>query len=284
MKRRKLLRLIGAGTVPLLAGCRGGSNTPTEPAATPTETPTETPTPTDTPTATPTPTPTPTPTETVTETPGLKSLPDQWKSFSSALTQKVGVQQDGDFVIEPGLKTDLWQTVDMFTAIYQSDALKEKGTVTVRIVEQAPTSVYAKAGIAVRNDMTARPGFEGSLGYGHVLATPEYDSKNKQKGYSIQYDMDENGYSGGKFPPIKQGKVEHPSYLRLEKDGTKFRGSYSKDGGKSWTVIKGKDTNDKGWFKIPSANKVQDIGMFATSLSGSKMGHAEFDHFEIKNV
>src|SRR5699024_4830328 len=66
---------------------------------------------------------------------------------------------DGSFVIDSGGE-NMWQGTDEYSSLYLPAGADEDWTATVKIVSQGNSAGSAKAGIFVRNDVTA-PGESG---------------------------------------------------------------------------------------------------------------------------
>jgi hypothetical protein len=80
---------------------------------------------------------------------------------------------------------DLWTGTDQYAAYYLND-IEGDFEVTVKITSQTSSWEWQKAGLLVRNDMTA-PGDTDSDGYFIVAAT-------RDNGYVVQWDNNNNGF------------------------------------------------------------------------------------------
>jgi len=154
--------------------------------------------------------------------------------------------------------SDTWTSSDQYGAVYQS--VTGDFVATVKVIEQQNTNNWAKAGLAVRNDMT---GAGSSLGYAFLAITPG-------NGWNLQTDSDGNGYLDSN---IQSGSSSYPAYLRLIKEGTNFSGYYSTDG-ENWSLI--------GSVTLSSAYSTQDIGMSVTSHNASTLSLVKFDNFIVR--
>ncbi len=159
---------------------------------------------------------------------------------------------------------DIWQdgggSFDEYGAIYQDDAVGDTATVTARVSQMDNTNPWAKAGVVVRNDVTAAG---SSAGYAVMVVTPG-------NGVAFQWDADGNGYldsfSGA-------GGVRAPAWVRLVREGTQVSGYYS--------------TNGSTWIKVgPTVTpagiaSTQDAGLIATSHATGVTGQFSFTDFSV---
>ncbi len=132
--------------------------------------------------------------------------------------------------------------------------------------------IWAKAGIMVRNDISASG---SSTGYAIIAYSPNY--------WEFKADSDDNGYLNMGTPTEEKGTC--PCWVKMVKEGTKFTGYYSTDG-TNWKIV--------GNATLNSASASQDVGIFAhacTGVSGSPTGWPEpvyklplaiFDDFVIR--
>ena len=134
---------------------------------------------------------------------------------------------------------------DDYGAIYQKGAMPEEGTVIVKLQQVDPGSGLRRArlGLMVRNDIT-QPG--ASTGYVIMAASI-------CNGWALEWD----GNGDGKLEGHTEfaGYSQWPNWLKLEKKGTTFTGSYSLDGA-IWTQV--------GSVSVPTAARVQDVGVFTS--------------------
>jgi regulation of enolase protein 1 (concanavalin A-like superfamily) len=182
---------------------------------------------------------------------------EPWKTFAST-TAEFFQFGENQFVIDAN-GADTWTGVDEYGAIYRDGAVNERFVATVKVNSQEATDDWAKAGIMVKNDMTQAG---ASTGYATVAVTP-------RNNLILQWDGDSDGFLEGN---VGAGATTYPVWLRMERQGTTFTGSYSTDG-TTWNVI--------GSAEIGSAAATQDIGMFATSHTTSQTGRVEFEGFSL---
>ncbi|MGP3915513.1 NEW3 domain-containing protein [Nonomuraea sp. 10N515B] len=160
--------------------------------------------------------------------------------------------------------TDIWQdgggSFDEYGAIYQDDAAGATATVTARVTEMDNTNSWAKAGVVIRNDLTAAA---SSPGYAVMVVTPG-------NGVAFQWDSNGNGYldSFGTASGIKA-----PAWVRLVRSGNEVSGYYS--------------TNGTDWIKVgptatlPGIAGTQDAGLIATSHAAGVTGQFSFSDFSV---
>jgi FAD dependent oxidoreductase/NPCBM-associated, NEW3 domain of alpha-galactosidase len=170
-----------------------------------------------------------------------------------------GARGDRLAVIAGG--TDLWTGIDEYGALFL-DGAGGPGTVAVaRLVSQDPTDPNARAGLAMRNDLT---GAGRADGYVLLVAKP-------QNGFLLLWDADG---SGTVESVLRSGPAATPSpaWLRLARNGSTFTGAWSLDG-VTWTMV--------GTATVPSAAAVQDVGVVVCSHA-SVLGRAVFDGLEVR--
>jgi hypothetical protein len=136
---------------------------------------------------------------------------------------------------------DMWTGIDEYGAI-----LRRAVTVTsaeVTLVSQAATDPNARAGLVFRNGSS-------SGGYVALVAKPV-------NGFLLLWDADEDG----RLDSVARLEVatRYPARLRLSKDGTRFTGAVSLDGGTTWQAV--------GTALVPSAAVSQDVGVVACAHS-----------------
>lgn len=170
--------------------------------------------------------------------------------------------QSGEQFQIVGDGTDTYGSSNEYSAIYLPGA-ESSGTVArVQVTGQQETSDWAKAGIMVRNDITASG---TSPGYLIVAVTPGH-------GYVVQWDSDGNGTLDSNSAPPDQGTgtAKYPSWLKLTRSGSSYTGWYSTDG-TTWTEIATVD--------VPGVAATQDVGMFMTSHNSGVQGEVDFRDF-----
>ena len=156
---------------------------------------------------------------------------------------------------------DTWTGSDAYGSVWRKSIAGNVEIIT-NVTSETNTNAWSKAGIMVRNDMSA-PG--SSTGYAVMTVTPGNN-------YNFQYDSNDNGYldayGGG-------GATQYPSELMMLKNGTTLGGYYRYTGGAAWTQA-GPTWNDA------SILNVQDIGLYFTSHAAGTLGTATFNYLIIK--
>jgi len=172
----------------------------------------------------------------------------------------------GSFTIT-NASSDIWggppQRDDQYGTIYAKQGAAQKTTATVRVAAYDQPSIYTKAGLVFRNDLTA---WGRSAGYVVLVNMPATRA-------TLQWDADGDGYleSGVSDP---NAPATGPLHLRLVRDGSVYTGSWSSDG-VVWHQIGNPVT-------VPSVAATQDAGMIWTSHAATISGTATFDSFSVK--
>ena len=196
-------------------------------------------------------------------TPGTVTIPAPvqapWKTFTDN-TATFG-QQGGRLAIQ-GAGADLYGSTDEYSTIYQQGAEHDGSTTVVELTGQSDTSVWAKAGIMVRDDIT-QPGV--SPGYVILAEAPG-------EGYVVQWDSTGSGQldSNSAPPDSGSGTATYPTWLKLVRSGDTYTGYYSTDDS-TWTLV--------GTATAPGATTTQDVGVFTCSHSAGTIGEADFSGF-----
>ena len=184
-------------------------------------------------------------------------------TYSSATDGPVAYGQSGsDYAIE-GAGADLWTDADAYSTVYQPASVSAGSTIQTEVTAQSGMSGYAKAGIIVRNDMTA----SGTGTEGVIL----YESPSG----GIQLEWDDNGGTSIDNVTPANGTIADavPVYLRLViGTGGAYTGYYSTDGS-TWTEV--------GTATVPDQNATQDAGLFMLSHSTGSDGLVDFSGFGI---
>ncbi|MCD6418074.1 DUF2341 domain-containing protein [bacterium] len=186
------------------------------------------------------------------------TIDPSWKTVDADNCDGTNFSESGGEMQITAGGVDTWGTSDEYASVYQS--VDGDFVATVKVVSQENTSSWAKAGIMVRNDMSA-PG--SSKGYVFMVVTPG-------NGWAFQYDPDDDGYLDGNK---SIGTTSYPNYIKLVKHGTEFTGYYSLDG-ENWTEVYS--------TTLSSANSIQDVGMSVTSHAGSTLCLVKFDNFIVR--
>jgi FAD dependent oxidoreductase/NPCBM-associated, NEW3 domain of alpha-galactosidase len=150
--------------------------------------------------------------------------------------------------------TDIWVGIDQYGALFRHGGT----TAVTQLVSQDPTHPSARAGLVMRNDLT-----RVSTGYVLLVAKPE-------NGFLLLWDADGDGYVDS-AARAETGITPYPAWLRLERSGTQFTGSYSLDG-TAWTRV--------GAVTVPTAAATQDVGLVCCSHA-DQLGRAVFEGLTI---
>ncbi|TDB81806.1 NEW3 domain-containing protein [Micromonospora sp. KC721] len=159
---------------------------------------------------------------------------------------------------------DIWQDAggafDEYGTVYRDAAVGATSTVTARVTAMENTNPWAKAGVAIRNDLT---GAGTSPGYAVMVVTPG-------NGVAFQWDANGNGYLDS-FSGV--GGVRAPAWVRLVRSGSEVSGYYSTDG-ITWTKV-GPTVN------LAGIAETQDAGLIATSHAAGVTGEFSFSDFTV---
>lgn len=156
---------------------------------------------------------------------------------------------------------DAYARADEYGAIFREDLLGSGQAVTTTVTGQSPTSPYARAGLTVRDDLSAAP----SAGYATLAVTPSH-------GCVFAWDSDGDGRLDSN---VESGGFAAPVQLRISRQGDTFTGSCSGDG-RNWV--------DVGSAAIRSADKVVDAGLYYSAVNEStgKTGLARFTGLDVR--
>ncbi|MBM9503021.1 NEW3 domain-containing protein [Actinacidiphila acididurans] len=162
---------------------------------------------------------------------------------------------------------DIWgaggQHFDEYGALYSPKAAADTATITVEVTAQQAVDPWSKAGLVLRDDLTA-PG--SAQGYAVLVVTPG-------NGVSFQWqDAATPGYLD-QFSSSVDKSVKAPVWLRLKRSGSQVSGYYSTDGS-TWMQVGSAIT-------LTGATSAEDAGMIATAHSPSAQGEADFSGFNV---
>ena len=149
---------------------------------------------------------------------------------------------------------DLWTGIDEYGAILRPGVAATSAEVT--LVSQSATDPNARAGLAFRNDLRA-PG--SATGYVALVAKPA-------NGFLLLWDADGDG-TFDSVARLEQSPTPYPARLRLARQGTRFTGSVSTDGGTTWRQV--------GTADVPTAAATQDVGVIVCAHA-TTLGRALF--------
>ncbi|HEX4627592.1 MAG TPA: Ig-like domain-containing protein, partial [Gemmatimonadales bacterium] len=177
------------------------------------------------------------------------SLPIPWQAQDIGSVGVAGSATSpsaGAFTVS-GSGADIWNTADAFQFVYQP--LAGDGQVVARVATVPNTDPWAKAGVMIREDLTA------GARYAAVLVT-------SSNGVAFQRRLASNGPST--FTAATGGA---PEWVKLVRTGTTVTGYESADGA-TWVLI-GSDT-------VSLATSVS-LGLAVTSHDNATLGTASFD-------
>ena len=155
---------------------------------------------------------------TVTGTTG-GTLPAPWQQQDIGSVGAAGsaTVSNGTYTVN-GAGADIWGTADAFHYVYQP--LNGDGQITARVTGVQNTNSFAKAGVMIRETLTAGSAhalldLKGGGGVEFIARTP----------------------SGGSTTFVAGGSNLAPVWLRLARTGTTITASVSSDGGSTWPVL-----------------------------------------------
>ncbi|MFF8956902.1 alpha-N-acetylglucosaminidase TIM-barrel domain-containing protein [Streptomyces sp. NPDC014894] len=183
-----------------------------------------------------------------------------WLTFTS---NAAVFGQLGELFAINGGGSDLWRGTAHFGTVYRRGALTPGTSVLLRVDAQENTASWARAGIAVRDDLSA----QGGAGFVNLAVTP---------GQGVALSYDSNG-DGTLDVYRRVTGVRAPVLLRLTREaGTSFTGAFSVDGGANWRPV--------GTVGVPGAGAVQDAGLFMTATNGGSgvRGTVRFSAWELR--
>jgi hypothetical protein len=183
-----------------------------------------------------------------------------YQTYSSATDAPAVFGQSGQQFGISGAGADLFTGTDAYSTIYAPGAVGSAATVTTEVTSQQNMSGFAKAGIIVRNDMTA----SGTGPEGVIL----FESPSG----GVQLEWDDNGGTYvDQVTPVNQTIPESlPVWLKLIRNGAAYHGYYSFDGS---------DWLSAGTATVPGQAATQDAGMFVTSHAAGNPGQVTFGGF-----
>ena len=184
-------------------------------------------------------------------------------TFSSGAAGPASYQQSGSQFVVAGAGADLWTDADAYTTIYRPSAVNPGATIETEITGESGMSGYAKAGIIVRDHLTAAgTGIEGAA----LLVSPSG---------GIQLEWDDNGGTTMDQATPANGTIADtgPVYLKLvvASPGS-YIGYYSTDG-KTWTEV--------GSASAIRQDAIQDAGLFVVSHDAGHDDTVDFSGFTV---
>ncbi|HEX4346403.1 MAG TPA: phospholipase D-like domain-containing protein, partial [Vicinamibacterales bacterium] len=180
-------------------------------------------------------------------------VPSPWTNQDIGSTGRQGSASyaSGVFTVS-GSGADIWGNTDAFQFV--SQAQSGDGTIIARVSSEQNTSVYAKAGVMVRQSLTG--------GSAHVIldATP---------GGGIEFMT--RSTTGGETTSVASATASFPVWLKLAITGSTVTGSISSNG-TTWTTVGSTTTT-----MTASTN----IGLIVTSHDTTKLNTSTFDNVSV---
>ena len=183
-----------------------------------------------------------------------------YKTFSSATDAPAVFGQSGQQFGISGAGADLFTGTDAYSTIYAKSAVGNAATVMTEVTSQQNMTGFAKAGIIVRNDMTA----SGTGPEGVILF------ESPSGGIQLQWNDNGGTYIDQVTPANGTIPENLPVWLELVRNGPAYSGYYSFDGS-DWLAV--------GTATVPGQAATQDAGMFVTSHAAGSPGQAVFNGF-----
>ncbi|BCJ30841.1 NEW3 domain-containing protein [Actinocatenispora sera] len=184
-----------------------------------------------------------------------------YRTYSSATDGPARYAQlDGAFGIS-GAGKDLYKSADAYTTIYRPGAVSAGTTIETTVTGADHLSGFGKAGILVRDDITASDsGPEGVI----LLVSPS-------GGIQLEWNSDGGTRINAVTPANGTIAYTLPVHLRLVRSAVdRYAGYYSLDGN-TWHPV--------GTATVRGQGAVQDAGMFVTSHAAGSPATVEFAGF-----
>jgi alpha-galactosidase len=177
----------------------------------------------------------------------VSPLQAPYLSYSSATDAPALYGQIGSDLAISGAGQDVWSGNDNYSAIYQPGVVGTAATVQTQVTSAA-LSGYAKAGIMVRDSVTAAgTGPEGVILY-----------VSPAGGIQLEWNSDGNAFIDSVTPGNGTIPFAVPVYLKLVRSGASYTGYYSTDN-TNWSTV--------GTATVPGQAATQDAGLFVVSAS-----------------
>ncbi|OWK38305.1 LamG-like jellyroll fold domain-containing protein [Fimbriiglobus ruber] len=188
-----------------------------------------------------------------TATPASSGLPAGWRHQDIGTVAGAGGagSSGGTFTLD-GSGSDIWGTADQFQYAYQT--MTGDGSIVARVASQGNTSTWAKAGVMIRNDLTA--GSAQAL----MAITPG-------NGAAFQY----RTTAGGSSSNANTAGPVAPEWVKLTRTGNTLTGYYSADG-VTWT--------QEGTATITMGTTVY-VGLAVTAHNAGALSASTFDHVTV---
>jgi glucose/arabinose dehydrogenase/type 1 glutamine amidotransferase/regulation of enolase protein 1 (concanavalin A-like superfamily) len=181
-----------------------------------------------------------------------------WQTFSNA--DGTFDRPDTNTWVIDSAGANMWQGTDEYSSAYLPAAGDDQWTATVRIESQTNSANSAKAGLIVRNDITA-PG-----------SSPGYAAMTMRAGLGFEWLRDTDG-NGQLDASTGASTTSYPAWVRIVRDGDQYTGYWSKDG-ETFTQV-----GDP--VVLPGATAIQDIGLAVTAHSTTARSDVVFTDFAV---
>lgn len=186
----------------------------------------------------------------------------RWNWMDADYTQGTSYTVSSDTSMSIAASGKVWSPSDRYAAYYLED-INGDFTATVKIISQGNTNTWAKAGIMVRNDISQYDG-NGS-GYTLIAVTP---------GNRAVFQWDAN--ADGRSDNYDTENATLPYWLKMEKSGNTYTGSYSYDGS-TWVEV-------HSYTFSSTVATTQDVGIFVTSGNTYNKSTVVFNNFSINST
>lgn len=181
--------------------------------------------------------------------------------WSSADIGSVGIAGEACFDDQTNTYTvkasgeDIWGMADAFHYVYQP--LTGDAEIVTRVLDIELTDTYAKGGLMIRE------GIGASSRYAMLSVN--------QDNYAFEYRLNENTHAQSTAGSWIYDNIDHPTYLKLKRSGSRITGYISEDG-TNWTEVDGID------ISLP-ANTF--IGIALTGHDNLQLNTSTFDNLAL---
>jgi len=196
--------------------------------------------------------------QSVTTTPPVQLT---YRTYSSATDAPAAFGQAGNQFGISGTGADLFSNTDAYSSTYLAGAVTTSSTVDTQVSSQQNFTGYGKAGIIIRNTMTA------------ANTTPEGVILFESPSGGVQLEWNSNAgiYIDSVTPANGTIADTLPVHLELERTSSAtYTGYYSLDGN-GWSKV--------GTATVPGQADRQDAGIFITSHATGSPAQATFNGF-----
>jgi regulation of enolase protein 1 (concanavalin A-like superfamily)/phosphatidylserine/phosphatidylglycerophosphate/cardiolipin synthase-like enzyme len=184
---------------------------------------------------------------------GGGALPSPWSSQDIGATGLSGSASysSGTFTLS-GAGSDIWGTADSFQFV--SQPLSGDGTIIVRVSGEQNTSAYAKAGVMIRQSLTATSA--------HVILDVRPDG-------TVEFMT--RTTDGGSTTFIGGSTQAFPAWLKLARTGSTIA-AFISGNGSTWTAVGSTST---------SMSVSTNVGLLVTSHNTSALNTSTFDNVSV---